>query len=118
MARSGKKWMPCIDAGCVGEMFPHMKPPSPDQAFGGNLRPITATDAGILNKQQPNAPMEKTDDDMGAPSRYCNPAGFAGLHRNEKGRNEFFKSGGQREVKRQIQSLDGKGYAQKGAPLK
>jgi hypothetical protein len=116
--RSKKKWEPCFDQGCIGEMFPHMKPPAQDEAFGGNLRPLTATDAGEIGKQTNNAPMERSDDDLGAPSRYCNPAGFVGLHRNVKGRNEWFKSGGQREVKREIHSLDGKGYAQKGSPFR
>jgi hypothetical protein len=114
-----KRWQPCIDGGYVGEMGRHMRPPATDEAFGGNLRPITATDDGITNKKPVIASSEKMDDDMGPAQRYCNPAGFVGLHRNVRGQNEWFKTGGQREVKRQIMSLDKKNrYSIKGAPLK
>jgi hypothetical protein len=112
-----KRWQPAIDGGCVGEMGKLMRPPATGDAFGGNLRPITATDSGERSKRPNNAPTEKADDDQGPAQRYCNPAGFVGLHRNVKGQNNWFKSGGQREVKRQIQQLDGN-YSVKGYSFK
>jgi hypothetical protein len=104
MTRQTKnRWRPAIDPGCIGERLAHMKPPGKSEAFGGNLRPIVSPDGNTNSFRNVNAQSEKSDDDIGGASRYCNPAGFPGLHRNVKGKNEWFKTGGQREVKRQTQ---------------
>lgn len=112
--RSHARWKPAFKAGNIGDADEFKIP-----KMARNFPRGTSTGDGMYaeNRGRPYAKRDREDagNERTPPSRYCNPAGFFGLHGNMVGKNWWEKEGGIREVKRQT---DGEVFAVRGQPIR
>jgi hypothetical protein len=116
--RSHARWTPPYKAGNIGDNSGDAETYQVARKYTHGSQTGDSSDPRNRGR-----PYDRTSEDRklehGAPSRYCNPPGFHGLHGNMAGKNSWQREGGVREVKRRVdagpRAVPGQPFTKRGS---